>query len=97
MPSFANPWALLLLLALPAIVWRWRKRNEAALAFPAIKSMIDAPMGRATVARRGSLVLKTAGLSLLVVALAGPPWPHEGSRLPPRRPALARRRQPYSH
>ena len=82
MPSFANPWALLLLLVLPAIVWRWRKRNEAALAFPAIKSMVDAPVGRAHVARRGSLALKTTGLFLLIIALAGPRWPDEGSRIP---------------
>jgi Ca-activated chloride channel family protein len=80
-PTFANPWALLLLVTLPALVWQWRRRRHAALTFPSVEELADLPVGRARIAQRGSLTLRLAGLLLLILAVAGPRWPDEGSRI----------------
>ena len=82
MPTFANPWALLLILALPAAIWRWTKRCPAGLSFPNVPGFEDLPTGRARGARRGGWLLRVMGLLVLVIALAGPRWPDEGSRIP---------------
>lgn len=81
-PTFANPWALLLILALPALVWQWRRRNRASLSFPATAALSSLPTGRARGAERGGLWLRIIGLAALVISLAGPRWPDEGTRIP---------------
>lgn len=81
-PIFANPWALLLLFLLPILAWRWHKRNRSALTFSTTANLDKLPSGRSLAAQRGGLVVRLAGLLLLVVAIAGPRWPDEGSRIP---------------
>ncbi|MCI0681262.1 MAG: VWA domain-containing protein [Gemmataceae bacterium] len=81
-PSFANPWALVLLVALPALAWLWRRRTRAALTYPAAAGVLALPKGRSRGAERGGLWLRILGLTALVIALAGPRWPDEGSRIP---------------
>ncbi len=82
MPVFANPWVLLLLAALPLLAWRWRRRYRSTFVFPTVGGVAALPAGRASMALRGGIALRLVGLLLLVVALAGPRWPDEGSRIP---------------
>lgn len=82
MPSFAFPAWLLLLLLVPPLVWRWRRRGRAALRFSDTRTMADLPTGRVAWASRGGWLLRGLGLAFLVVALAGPRWPDHGTRLP---------------
>lgn len=81
-PTFAHPWALLLLAALPLLVWRWRRRHRASLTLPAAGALAALPPGRSRGAERGGLWLRVAGMAALIIALAGPRWPDEGSRIP---------------
>lgn len=81
-PSFANPWALVLLLTLPALAWQWRRRSRAALTFPSNAALLSLPPGRSRGAERGGLWLRILGMAALVVGLAGPRWPDEGTRIP---------------
>lgn len=89
LPTFANPWAFLLFAALPVLVWRWRKRTRAALSAPAINLFAGLPAGRGNVAERGGKWLRLGGLALLIIALTGPRWPDEGSRIPTEGISLA--------
>ena len=82
MPALANPWALSLLLLLPVWTWRWQRRRRSAVAFSCVAGLTDLPSGRSLLATRGGLLLRLGGLALLVVALAGPRWPDEGTRIP---------------
>jgi len=82
LPVLANPWALLLLLLLPLLAWRWHRLDRSALAFPTTANLAALPRGRASWAQRSGFALRLGGLLLLVLALSGPRWPDEGSRLP---------------
>ncbi len=82
LPIFANPWALLLLAAVPILLWLWRRKSRAAFIVPALASVAALPRGRTAFAERGGTVLRGAGLILLLIALAAPRWPDQGSRLP---------------
>jgi Ca-activated chloride channel family protein len=82
MPSFANPWALGLLPLVPAVLWLWRRRGRAALRYPDVRVVAGLPRGRAVLARRVGFALRLLTLLALVLALAGPRWPDEGTRIP---------------
>jgi Ca-activated chloride channel family protein len=82
MPQFAYPWALVLLALLPLLAWGYRRRSRAALRFSDLAILQRLPAGRALTAQRGGLWLRLVGLALLIIALSGPRWPDEGSRIP---------------
>lgn len=82
MVQFAQPLLLLLLLTLPVLVWRQRRRRRAALRFPDLSLLKQLPPGRAVWVQRLSLTLSTLVIALLILAVAGPRWPDEGSRIP---------------
>ena len=82
MPSFANPWLLLLLPLAPLAAWGWLRRRRPALRFADAHLVQDLPPGRSRRARLGGAILRAAGVFALVVALAGPRWPDPGTRLP---------------
>jgi Ca-activated chloride channel family protein len=82
MPDFAHPWALPLLLVLPPALWLWWRRSRGAMRYPSAGLLAGLPAGRAARARRGGLALRALGGALGVLALAGPRWPDEGSRIP---------------
>lgn len=71
-PVFANSWALLLLLALPALAWYWLTRSRAAWRFSDARLLPALESRRARWARHGSLALRLFGLACGIVALAGP-------------------------
>lgn len=69
--SFATPWALLLLLALPAW-WIWRRRRRPrAIVFSRVPVLAQGPRAGRGLAR-SLLVLRNLALATLVVALARP-------------------------
>jgi Ca-activated chloride channel family protein len=79
---FSTPLILLLLLLLPPLVWWQLRQRRRAVAFSAVSLVHGLPTGRSTRARITGLVMRTLALALLIIALAGPRWPDEGSRIP---------------
>lgn len=82
LPTFAHPWALPLLLLVPLLLWRWRRRPRVAWTFSDLRLLPVEGGRRARWAQRGGLLLRGAGLTALVLALTGPRWPDESSRIP---------------
>ena len=69
--SFAHPWVLLTLLAVPLVgLWRWRQERLAATAFAPLQYQAP-PAGRRRLARL-LIPLELLVLVVLLVALAGP-------------------------
>jgi Ca-activated chloride channel family protein len=79
--EFAHPGFLVLLAAVPPLVWIWVRRRRPALRFSATGILTELPAGRRRRATLLSAALRTAGVGLLIVALAGPRWADAGSRL----------------
>jgi Ca-activated chloride channel family protein len=79
---FAHPWVLLLLLGLPPLAWWWLRQRRAALRFSDVSFAGQIRGGRTRLVRWSGLVARGIGLALLILALAGPRWPDEGSRIP---------------
>jgi Ca-activated chloride channel family protein len=78
---FANPLFLLLLLAVPLLVWAWLRQRRDALRHPAAGLLLRLPTGRGWVARWAGAGLRGAGLAALACALAGPRWPDLRTRI----------------
>jgi Ca-activated chloride channel family protein len=81
-PEFSHPLVLLLLPAVPLLVWAWLRLSRGALRYPSTSILVELPRGRTKWARRGGAALRGTALAALVVALAGPRWPDPGTRLP---------------
>lgn len=86
---FTHPLLLLLLLPLPALVWWQSRQRRRAVQFPANSLLAGLPAGRSRLARGVGVAARVLALALLVIALAGPRWPDEGSRLPTEGIAIA--------
>lgn len=72
---FADPWWLLAFLLLPALVYRYvvdERRNRASLRFSSLSVLTRIPPTLWTRLRHGLVVLKLAGLSCLILAMARP-------------------------
>lgn len=71
---FEQPWWLLLLLTLPLMVWLYQRRRPpmAQLRFSSLAPLIGLPPGWRVRMRPLLLLLRMAGLVMLVLALAGP-------------------------
>src|SRR5437764_111130 len=82
MPEFAYPWLLLLLLALPPLFRYWHRHSRGALRYSSVALVAGLPSGRAGWMRHGGLALRALGCVAAVIALAGPRWPDEGTRIP---------------
>lgn len=80
--SFSFPWALVLLLLVPVVLVFWHRCGRPALRYSQTQAAALTSSGRAYWARRGGWILRGGGLTLLVLAAAGPRWPDPGSRLP---------------
>jgi Ca-activated chloride channel family protein len=79
--GFAQPEFLLLGLLVPPLVWYWLRLRRPALLYSNTSILTGLPRGRRRFATWASAVLRTAALSLVIVALAGPRWADAGSRL----------------
>src|SRR5262245_17709621 len=75
MPSFSDPW-FLLLLPLAGLVgwWRWR-RKQPALRVSDARLLTSLPPGRAPFVRRLEILGYAAATFCLIIALSGPRWP----------------------
>src|SRR4051812_42815419 len=81
-PTLTYPWALVLLLALPWLAWRYMQGSHGAWQY-SDRRLLPSRLGkRGQRARLGGLLLRASGLLLAVLALAGPRWPDPGSRIP---------------
>jgi Ca-activated chloride channel family protein len=75
MLSFAYPWLLLLLLAVPLFGrWRWR-RKRLAIRYSDLRLLDNIRNGNAGLVRILDTLLPTFSLMAMLLALAGPRWP----------------------
>jgi Ca-activated chloride channel family protein len=81
MPQFANPIFLWLMLLLPPLLWWQLRQRRSALRHPGISELRNLPPGRARQARWGPAGLRSLGLLLLILAVAGPRWPDLHTRI----------------
>lgn len=82
MLRLANPYALLLLLALPLLVFlsrRWQR--PAVIAYSTIQELVALPPSSLIRLRRALPVLRVLALMLCIVALARPQWGGEATRV----------------
>lgn len=79
---FTHPLALVLLLLLPALLWWQLRQRRRAVQFSASSLLSGLPTGRSKRVRILGLGARLLALALLIIALAGPRWPDEGSRIP---------------
>jgi Ca-activated chloride channel family protein len=82
MPEFAHPWLLLLLFVLPPLLWHWQRRSRGAVRFSSVPIIAGLPGRRAGWRRFGGPALRAMGCVAVVIALAGPRWPDERTRIP---------------
>ncbi len=80
--SFAKPLWLLTLLLVPLLAWWQLRRRGPAVRYSDINLVLSLPSGRGPWVRRAGAGLRAAGLTFLIVALAGPRWPDPGTRIP---------------
>lgn len=80
--SFASPQFLLLLPVAPLMAWWWLRRRHAALRYSNLSLLAGLPRGRAAVAQWSSAVLRGLIVFAVVLALAGPRFPDQTTRLP---------------
>src|SRR5262245_26039238 len=81
LPQWTNPAFLLLALLVPPLVVWLLYQPRSALRFPATGGLSALPAGRRRDALWGGALLRGLALLLLVVALAGPRWPDERTRI----------------
>src|SRR5581483_1057 len=87
--TFSHPWALFLLVAMPPLLWWFQRSGRGALRFSQLNFGEPLPAGRGRRARRAGLIMRALGLGLLIVAIAGPRWPDESTRIPAEGIAIA--------
>src|SRR5437870_1476530 len=80
-PTLTYPWALLLFLLAPPLIWFFVTGSRGAWRF-SDRRLLPADVGlRVRLAWWGGLTLRILGLSLVIVALSGPRWIDESERL----------------
>ncbi|MBY0521881.1 MAG: VWA domain-containing protein [Gemmataceae bacterium] len=82
MPSFTQPWYLLLLLLVPLVVRRWMQLSRPALRYPDTALLATLPSGRSKWAHWAGIGMRAGALAALVIALAGPRLPDDRRRIP---------------
>lgn len=75
MPTFENPWLLLLLPLAPLLAWWHLRRRRPALRFSDTRLFDGLPPGRGRWVRRTEAGLHGAAALAALLALAGPRWP----------------------
>lgn len=82
MVYFDHPWYLLLLLAVPLLVWRWLRQRRGTLRYPDTGLLAAMPTRRGRWARLGGASFRGIILTLLVLAVSGPRIADFRSRVP---------------
>ncbi len=80
--SFAAPAVLLLLPLAPLVVWWWLQRRKPALRYSDLSLFENLPRGRAKLVRGLSAGLRGEIVLCAILALAGPRFPDQTTRLP---------------
>ncbi len=88
-PTLTYPLALLLFALLPWIARRWRLRSTGSWRFSDRRALPEMTSKRAIWASRGGLALRLTAITLAIIALSGPRWPDESTRLPTEGIAIA--------
>jgi Ca-activated chloride channel family protein len=81
-PTFTYPWALLLLLLVPLVIWRHMRQSGGAWKYSDHRILPTLPGWRARFAEWGGLSLRLGVLLATIIALSGPRWVDESSRIP---------------
>ena len=81
MPTFAHPWFFLLLPLVPLVLWWWLRQRRTALRYPALVLFAGLPPGRSRVARWGGVGLRSLFFLCLILAVTGPRWPDQRTRI----------------
>lgn len=81
-PGLTYPWAILLLLCVPFAAWHFVRSSRGAWQFSDIRLLPSFISPRARNAWWGGLLLRLVGLTLAILALSGPRWADETTRLP---------------
>jgi Ca-activated chloride channel family protein len=81
-PTFTYPWALLLLAIVPAAMWLYLRHSRGAWRFSDHRLLPALPSWRARLATWGGVLLRVGVLLGVIVALSGPRWVDESSRIP---------------
>jgi Ca-activated chloride channel family protein len=81
MLTFAHPWLLILLPIGGLLIMLWSRRRQPAIRFPDASLFVALPPGRVRWARWLGIGFRAAGLLVLIVAVAGPRWPDQSSRI----------------
>jgi len=79
---FARPWLLLLLMAMPLVVWLWLRARRGTIRFSNMAMLEGLPAGRSRSARHGGALLRGLGLLLIIIAMAGPRFADWRTRVP---------------
>jgi Ca-activated chloride channel homolog len=82
MPEFTHAWLLLFVPVLAPLFWFWQRRSRGAVRFSSAALVVGLPRARAVWLQHGGLVLRALGCAAMVLALAGPRWPDERTRIP---------------
>lgn len=80
--SFASPQFLLLLPIAPLVTWWWLRRRQSALRYADLSLLAGLARGRAGVAKWLSAGLRGFIALCIILALTGPRFPDESTRLP---------------
>jgi Ca-activated chloride channel family protein len=80
-PQWSAPWWLLSIVVIPPLVWWLVWQPRGALRFSATRGLSALPAGRRTVALWGGALIRGTALLSLIIALAGPRWPDERTRI----------------
>jgi Ca-activated chloride channel family protein len=81
-PTFTHPWALLLLLLVPVVFWHSARQFGGAWKFSDNRILPALPSWRARLAVWGGFLLRLGVVLATIIALAGPRWVDESSRIP---------------
>src|SRR4051794_10326133 len=82
MPTWTHPWYLLLALGIPPLLWWWHHRRRNALRYSAVSLLDSLPSGRVRLVQIAAVWVRGLALLAIVIALAGPRWPDQQTRIP---------------
>jgi Ca-activated chloride channel family protein len=82
MAYFAHPWFLLLLVAIPLLVWRWLRRRRGVIDYSSALLVAGVPAGRSRWVRWAAGGARAGALLLLIAGVAGLRWPDRSTRIP---------------
>src|SRR5258707_12900361 len=81
MPTWTHPWFMLLALGIVPIFWLWHRRRRNALRYSSTSLLTSLPSGRGRLVQAAGILVRGLALLSVIIALAGPRWPDERTRI----------------